>query len=956
MFRDQETSPPADAKWKHAYEVFERALELPASERRAFARSVTRDGEVLRLVLTLIDHQEEEAGDEAGDQDGHGPDGAHRRAGDRIGRYEIVGKLGQGGMGCVYSARDTDLGRRVALKVLPPQVAATPAASERLVREAKAASALNHPHIVTVYEVIRGGSDVAIAMELVEGEALRRRCGTPQPIADVIHWGRQIAEALAAAHSRGIVHRDIKPENLMVRADGHIKLLDFGLARSTIPEAGTGPAGLSGPGGTLNYMSPEQIHGERATSASDVFSLGIVIFELASGTHPFYRDSPLDTAHAIANSELKEPSARNPSIPPALSSMLLAMLAKEPRNRPSAAQVEQQLSAIDRAFTRRGPSRVRTPVALLLAVCVAGVGFWLARTQIFVPAEPVFTQITTRASDQGVTTAALSPDGRNLAFAVSGGPVQLRRMSDGSSQALGTPGGLRVNRIAWFANGSKLLLSGWLVGDRQPGIWELPVQDGEARLLFQDAMDAVPSPDGTRIAMTRPNETAIWVGDASGGSRRLVQRGAVNASFSSLVWSPDSKRVSYQRQDYEARRVGQVDPSHLEKNYEFSFESVEVGSGRVVASARDVVMSSACVLPDGRVLFLRWTSFEKTLNQQMWELRTDPRTGKILGRPRQLTHSENLQLSSISAANDGKQAVVVRSSSQRMNIYLADLPATDEVPRFLNIRRLTNTEADDFPHAWASDQQTVVFESNRNGKFDLFRQNASLPEAEPLVLSPGNNVLAQYSPDGKWVLYCSMQPNRDRILMRVPAGGGQPEPVPISGKLDEFQCALRAGARCVLRSVEDKAFVYRDLDPVRGAGRELARTAWSPPVTGDWAVSPDGTEVAIPNHDPRDKAIRLVPLRQNTPELEETIKLHGLANLNGPAYLNGLSWTSDGRGWYVCVRTRLGGLLVYADRQGRTSELLESLSLPYVVTSRDGRRVAFPQQTGSSNAWVVRGF
>jgi Tol biopolymer transport system component len=951
MFHPLEDSPPGDDQWKSAYEVFERALELPAAERRRFVRSATEDAEVLRLALNLIEGEEQEA-----EEHGNSPDGADLQAGDRIGRYEIVGKLGQGGMGCVYSARDTDLGRMAALKVLPPRVAATPAASERLVREAQAASALNHPHIVTVHEVIRSGENVAIAMELVEGEALRCRCGAPQPIPDVIHWGRQTAEALAAAHSRGIVHRDIKPENLMVRADGHIKLLDFGLARSTNPEAGAGPAGLSGPGGTLDYMSPEQIHGERATSASDVFSLGIMLFELATGTHPFHRDSALDTAQAIAHSEAKGPSALNPSIPPAFNSLLLAMLAKEPQNRPSAAQVEQQLSAIDRATTGRGPSRVRTPVALSLAVCVAGVGLWWARTRIFVPAEPVFSQITTRAWDQSVTAAALSPDGRNLAFAVSGGAVQLRRMSDGSSQALGTPGGLRVHRIAWFANGSKLLLSGWLVGDRQPGIWELPVQDGEARLLFQDAMDGVPSPDGTRIAMTSPTETAIWVGDASGVSRRLVQRGAVNASFSSLVWSPDSKRVSYQRQDYQPRRVGQVDPSHLEKNYEYSLESVEVGSGRVVASAKDVVMSSACGLPDGRVLFLRWISFENSLTQQMWEMRTDPRTGKVLARPRQLTHSENLQLSSISASNDGKQAVVVSSHRQRMNIYLADLPATGEVPRFLNIRRLTNTEADDYPHAWALDQQTVVFESNRNGKFDLFRQNASLPEAEPLVVSPGNNVLAQYSPDGKWVLYCSMQPNSDRLLMRVPAGGGQPEPVPMRGKLDEFQCALRAGARCVLRSVENKAFVYHELDPVRGAGPELARTVWSPPVTGDWAISPDGTEVAIPNHDPGEKTIRLVPLTQHTPELEKTIKLNGLANLNGPAYLNGLSWTPDGRGWYVCVRTRLGGLLVYADRQGRTSELLESLSLPYVVPSRDGRHVAFPQQTGSTNAWLVRGF
>lgn len=287
MRRDLEASRPAHAKWKHAYEVFERAIEFPASERRLFARTATEDADVLRLVLTLIDRHEQEgdvqeAGDqEAGDRDGSGPDGVDIQAGNRIGRYEIVGKLGQGGMGCVFSARDPELDRMVALKVLPPHVATTPAASERLVREARAASALNHPQIVTVHEVIRTGADVAIAMELVEGEALRRRCFTPQPIADVIHWGRQIAEALAAAHKAGIVHRDIKPENLMVRPDGYVKVLDFGLARQRIAAGQASATNASWmPGGTLNYMSPEQTRGETATSASDIFSLGIVLHEL----------------------------------------------------------------------------------------------------------------------------------------------------------------------------------------------------------------------------------------------------------------------------------------------------------------------------------------------------------------------------------------------------------------------------------------------------------------------------------------------------------------------------------------------------------------------------------------------------------------------------------------------------------------------------------------------------
>ena len=218
-----------DEKWKCAYELFGRALELPASERLMFTQSATSDPEVLRLAFELIEGTEDDDSEES--------TGLVLKTGDRIGRYEVIGKLGQGGIGSVYSARDTDLRRTAALKVLAPGLGATELAAERLVREARAASALNHPHIVTVYEVIRLDGQVALAMELVEGRSLRRYCSEAQPAVRVIDWGRQIAQALAAAHEHGIVHGDIKPENLMVRPDGYIKVLDFGLARQLMAAA-----------------------------------------------------------------------------------------------------------------------------------------------------------------------------------------------------------------------------------------------------------------------------------------------------------------------------------------------------------------------------------------------------------------------------------------------------------------------------------------------------------------------------------------------------------------------------------------------------------------------------------------------------------------------------------------------------------------------------------------------
>ena len=205
--------------------------------------------------------------------------------GTSLGRFVITGFVGQGGMGRVYSAHDPDLDREAALKVIT--LKAETSSSERFIHEAQAASALNHPNIVTVYEVIRSGPTVAIAMELVNGTSLRHHCGTAQPVQKVALWGGQIAHALAEAHARGIVHRDIKPENLMLRPDGYIKVLDFGLARRAGVEREDDELAL----GTLGYMSPEEIEQRPITAASDIFSLGVVLYELASGTNPFRGES-----------------------------------------------------------------------------------------------------------------------------------------------------------------------------------------------------------------------------------------------------------------------------------------------------------------------------------------------------------------------------------------------------------------------------------------------------------------------------------------------------------------------------------------------------------------------------------------------------------------------------------------------------------------------------------------
>jgi predicted ATPase len=279
-----------------------------------------------------------------------------------VASYEILGLLGRGGMGVVYKARQLSLNRLVALKLLPQECSRDSWWLGRFRREGRIASALNHPHICTVYDSGDAGGRPFLSMELIEGETLEALAGRRPGVAELVRLVRQAARALAAAHAAGVVHRDIKPQNLMVRADGIVKVLDFGLARRlpggatpgpAPPGAGTSPlAGMGGtdPGarlGTLLYMSPEQARSEPMGTATDVFSLGIVLYELATRQHPFDADSEAGVLGNIMHEEPVPPSRLNVDVPAPLEGLILRMLAKDPGLRPTAAEVEAALAELD---------------------------------------------------------------------------------------------------------------------------------------------------------------------------------------------------------------------------------------------------------------------------------------------------------------------------------------------------------------------------------------------------------------------------------------------------------------------------------------------------------------------------------------------------------------------------------------------------------------------------------
>ncbi len=264
-------------QWRAAWILCETAGDLDSEAQREYVRGATVDGEVERQVIAIFEQLESEP---------FYPPAPDRRVGDSVGRYILVERIGQGGMGEVYAAEDAELRRTVALKFLPSAVAPDKAAASQVISEARLASRLNHPNIVTVHELIQTPWGLAMAMELVEGQSLRALLKSRRLSArEIIQIGRHIASALAAAHQKGIVHRDIKPENIMVRVDGYVKVLDFGLAQNIRNRALNG-SGAHLPVGTLRYMAPEQKLGGELTGASDVYSLALVLEELGKWRHP----------------------------------------------------------------------------------------------------------------------------------------------------------------------------------------------------------------------------------------------------------------------------------------------------------------------------------------------------------------------------------------------------------------------------------------------------------------------------------------------------------------------------------------------------------------------------------------------------------------------------------------------------------------------------------------------
>jgi serine/threonine protein kinase len=636
-------------RWQRIEQLYHEALQHKAGERLAFVREICGDDVRLRQeVESLL-----EAHDRGGNFLSVAQEKPEALVGQQLGSYQILSLLGAGGMGVVYRARDTRLNRSVAIKVLPADKVSDPERKRRFIQEARAASALNHPNIITIHDIGSESGIDFIVMEYVAGKTLDRlipRKG--MRLNEALRLAVQTADALAKAHSAGIIHRDLKPTNVMLTDDGLVKVLDFGLAKLTelVTTEGTTRTRLSGTEegmivGTLSYMSPEQAEGKKVDTRSDVFSFGAVLYEMLTGTRAFQGSSPLATMTAILREDPKPASSVARGIPPELDRIIERCLRKDPERRfQSAADLKVALEDL------RGEIRLKKPS--VAAGSPARRWFWFAGLAV-------------------ILTLA------GLAAWVIRSPGPLAQMALRIRPLTSYPGSER--NPSFSPDGTQVVFSWDGVSQDNTDIYvKLIASESQVRLTNPPSEDFSPvwSPDGRWIAFLRresPERVLLLLIPPIGG--REKQLGEIRSSSlgwapRSLAWSPDSQWVVAPSGGFPGEPLGL---------HAFSLESGE--KHRLTTSPKSPLGDlTPAFSPDGKTLvFARFTATGVVSELYLLSLSRDLTP---TGEPVRLTF-ENRRTFAPTWSSDGSQIVFVSGRLHHPSLYRLSFPGVTRLTGIL---------------------------------------------------------------------------------------------------------------------------------------------------------------------------------------------------------------------------------------------------------------------------------
>ncbi len=686
-------------------------------------------------------------------------------SGSRLGPYEILAALGAGGMGEVYRARDTRLGRTVAIKVLPEHLVEDPDALARFEGEARAVAALSHPNILALHDIGREGAVAYAVMELLEGETLREAlAGGPLPLRRATDYAVQMALGLAGAHEKGIVHRDLKPDNVFVTRDERVKILDFGLAKAGAAVADARSetqsptvSGYTEPGkvmGTVGYMSPEQVRGLAVDHRSDIFSFGSVLFEMVTGRRPFARETAAETMTAILKDDPLEPLESVRGLPPPLVPALRHCLEKKPERRFQSArdlafalETAAAPSGAAPALPAQAPSRraVRKGLGLLaLVVAAAAAGYLAAPRRAAGPVpdwkNATLTRLTTDPGYEGEPT--FSPDGQTIAYVadrdgdfeiylqqISGGPaINLTKNPAADIQPAFSPDGHEIAFVSDRSNGTEIFHAAPGLPHVGGDIWVMPALGGPARKIVENGSFPSWTPDGSSLLFVHGTyrKTRIAIVPSSGGpSRDLpIEDASVSRYFYPRL-SANGRWLLYQN------------------GFQIEVVSARGGKPRVLAQGEYPAWGAG----SSSILF---TDDQPGKNRTIWMAPFSLDRGELSGPTQPLTFGRGADLGA-AVSRDGSS---IAFSSVDETLNLEELPFDAEGGRVLGAERDLTAGSNRIGFFDSSpDGKSIVFDQDRGAGSHLWRVDPHSPPVE-LTRDPAySERYPDWSPDGREVLF-----------------------------------------------------------------------------------------------------------------------------------------------------------------------------------------------------------